>query len=135
MNVNCINHDKTLNDNAALGYGIVVHGIDADTFERLAIRFNSRRGGMRPTDLSRYMNFQVTEDSLEGALCWIKNELLDCYRELYFFVSVTPSLTWSELVISPETTSLLGRYGATAKILFMPGQSDQHQENQGTLRG
>lgn len=126
---------KALSDNDALSYGIVVHGIDAETFERLAIRVNSRRGGMRPTDLSRYMSFQVTEDSLEGALCWIKNELLDCYRELYFFVSVTPGMTWSELVISPETTSLLGRYGATAKILFMTGQSDQHQETQGRFGG
>jgi len=108
----------TENEDDRLAYRLVVHGIDAHTLERLAIRFDCRRGGVRPTDGSVYISLPVTVDTLANTLLWIETEVSGCYRELYLGVSVHAKLSWSEVIIPAEIASLAGQYHAAIKVLF-----------------
>jgi hypothetical protein len=100
---------------------VVVHGIDAQAFERMAVHFECRRGGLRPADESRYISLPVTLDALPETLAWVKAELAGCYRELYLIVSVEAKLSWSEVVIPAEMALLAGQYEAAIKILLPAG--------------
>lgn len=58
----------TVSQDDCLSYFVVVHGIDIETYERLAVHFECRRGGMRVTDGSRYISIPVTMAALGGTL-------------------------------------------------------------------
>ncbi|RAH01425.1 hypothetical protein DJ480_17550 [Pseudomonas sp. Leaf98] len=73
--VGCKNMITTVNQDDCLSYFVVVHGIDIETYERLAVHFECRRGGMRVTDGSRYISIPVTMAALGGTLAWVKTEL------------------------------------------------------------
>jgi hypothetical protein len=70
----------------------VVHGIDVETFEQMAVHFECRRRGMRPTDESRYISIPVTA-VVGGTLSWINDELDGRYCELFLIVSVEAKLS------------------------------------------
>jgi hypothetical protein len=108
----------TMSQDDQLALHVVVHGIDSDTFEELAIRFDCRRGGVRPQDGSRYISIPVTQNLLSDTFLWIKSELKGCYRELYLGVSVNAKLSWSEIIIPAEIALLAGQYQAVIKVLF-----------------
>jgi hypothetical protein len=108
----------TMSQHDQFALHVVVHGIDSDTFEELAIRFDCRRGGVRPKDGSRYISIPVTQKRLSDTFLWIKSELKGCYRELYLGVSVHAKLSWSEIIIPAEIALLAGQYQATIKVLF-----------------
>lgn len=78
----------TVSQDDCLSYFVVVHGIDIETYERLAVHFECRRGGMRVTDGSRYSSIPVTMAALEGTLDWVKTELGGRYCELYLIVLI-----------------------------------------------
>jgi len=101
-----------------LAFRIVVHGIDSNTFEQLAVRFNCRHGGVRPKDGSMYISLPVTQNMLSDTFLWIRSELTGCYRELYLGVSVEAKLSWSEIIIPAEIALLAGQYQAAIKVLF-----------------
>jgi hypothetical protein len=104
------------NDNG-LSYFVVIHGISADTFERLADRFGCRRGGTRLTDASRYMSVPVELDSLNATLTWIATEVPSCYNGLIFLVTVAAKSSWSEVIIPSEIALLAGQYDAAIKVV------------------
>jgi hypothetical protein len=108
----------TVSQHDQLALHVVVHGIDSDTFEQLAVRFDCRRGGVRPKDGSRYISLPVTQNTLADTFLWIKSELTDCYRELYLGVSIDAKLSWSEIIIPAEIALLAGQYQAAIKVLF-----------------
>ena len=105
------------NPDDQLSYCVVVHGVDTHAFERAAVRYNCRRGGIRPTDQSRYISLPVTPDTLGATLAWIKTELAGHYREIYLGVSVQAKLSWSEVIIPAEVASLAGQHNAAIKVL------------------
>jgi hypothetical protein len=109
---------KTINQHDQLALCVVVHGIDPDTFEKLAVRFDCRRGGARPEDGSRYISVPVTQDMLRDTFLWIRSELTGYYRELYLGVSVDVKLSWSEIIIPAEIALLAGQHQAEIKVLF-----------------
>ena len=71
--VGCKNMITTVSQDDCLNYLVVVHGIE--TYERLAVHFECRRGGIRVTDGSRYISIPVTMAILGGALAWVNTEL------------------------------------------------------------
>ena len=116
--VGCKNMITTVNQDDCLSYFVVVHGIDIETFERLAVHFECRRGGIRVTDGSRYISIPVTMAALGGTLAWVKTELGGRYCELYLIVCVATKLSWSEVVINSEIALLAGQAGAAIKVAF-----------------
>lgn len=98
---------------------VVVHGIDADTFESLAKHFGTRRGGARPHDLSRYISIEVLPQDLESCLSWIGANISGQFRELAVSLSVSTSLSWSQIEVEPSTLSVISAHGATFKVLVM----------------
>ncbi|MDN2711884.1 hypothetical protein O0880_20885 [Janthinobacterium sp. SUN118] len=107
-----------MSQDGRFAYFVVVHGIDVPTFEQMAVHFECRRGGMRPTDESRYITIPVTLDAIGSTLTWVKAELDGCYRELYLMVSVEAELSWSEVVIPAEIALLAGQSKAAIKVLL-----------------
>jgi hypothetical protein len=107
----------TVNRDDFLSYFVVVHGIDAQTCERVAIHFE-RRGGVRPTDQSRYISIPVTVDAIGSTLAWVKTELNGHHYELYLIVSVAANLSWGEVIIPTEIALLAGQAEAAIKIAF-----------------
>lgn len=107
-----------MNQDDRLAYFVVVHGMDVQTFEQMAIHFACRRGGMRALDESRYISIPVTLDAIGRTLTWVKTELDGCYRELYLIVSVEAKLSWSEVVIPAEIALLAGQSKAAIKVLL-----------------
>ena len=105
------------NPDDQLSYCIVVYGVDTHAFERAAVRFDCRRGGIRPTDQSRYISLLVTLDTLGTTFAWIKTELAGHYQEIYLEVSVQAKLSWSEVIIPAEIALLAGQHNAAIKVL------------------
>ncbi|AVX89352.1 hypothetical protein PkP19E3_13890 [Pseudomonas koreensis] len=99
-------------------YFVVVHGIDAQTYERMAVHFECRRGGVRPTDQSRFISIPVTVDTLGSTLAWVKTELNGRQYELHLIVSVATNLSWGEVLIPPQIALLAGQAEAAIKIAF-----------------
>jgi hypothetical protein len=99
-------------------YFVVVHGIDAQTYERMAVHFECRRGGVRPTDQSRFISIPVTVDTLGSTLAWVKTELNGRHYELHLIVSVATNLSWGEVLIPPQIALLAGQAEAAIKIAF-----------------
>jgi hypothetical protein len=114
----CKNMITTVSQDDYLSYFVVVHGVDIETYERLAIHFECRRGGIRVTDESRYISIPVTMATLGDALAWITTELGGRYHELYLIVCVATKLSWNEVVIDPEIALLAGKAGAAIKVAF-----------------
>lgn len=114
----CKNMITTVSQDDFLSYFVVVHGVDIETYERLAVHFECRRGGIRVTDESRYISIPVTMATLGGTLAWVKTELGGRYCELYLIVSVATKLSWNEVVINSEIALLAGEAGAAIKIAF-----------------
>ena len=108
----------TVSQDDCLSYFVVVHGIEIETYKRLAVHFECRRGGMRVTDGSRYISIPVTMAALEGTLDWVKTELGGRYCEQYLIVCVATKLSWSEVVINSEIALLAGQAGAAIKVAF-----------------
>lgn len=108
----------TVNQDDHISYFIVVHGVDIETYEQLAVHFGCRRGGIRVTDESRYIPIPVTMATLGDALTWVATELSGRYRELYLIVCVATILSWSEVFIDPEIALLAGKTGAVIKVAF-----------------
>jgi len=108
----------TVNQDDRLACFVVVHGIDVQTFEQMAVHFECRRGGMRPTDGSRYISIPVTLDAIGRTLAWVRTELDGRYHELYLVVSVEAKLSWSEVVIPAEIALLAGQFNAAIKVLL-----------------
>jgi hypothetical protein len=108
----------TVNQDDRLAYFVVVHGIGVQTFEQMAIHFECRCGGMRPTDGSRYISIPVTLDAIGRTLAWVKTELDGHYHELYLGVSVKAKFSWSEVVIPAEIALLAGQFNAAIKVLL-----------------
>jgi hypothetical protein len=108
----------TVSQDDFLSYFVVVHGVDIETYERLAVHFECRRGGIRVTDESRYISIPVTMATLGGTLAWVKTELGGRYCELYLIVSVATKLSWKKVVINSEIALLAGEAGAAIKIAF-----------------
>lgn len=108
----------TVNPDDFLAYFVVVHGIDAETYERMAIHFECRRCGVRPTDQSRHISIPVTVDAIGSTLAWVNTELEGRYHELYLMVCAATKLSWSEVVIPAEIALLVGQSAAVIKIAF-----------------
>ena len=108
----------TVNQDDCLTYFVVVHGVDVETYERMAVHFECRRGGMRLTDESRYISIPVTMATFGGTLAWVKTELGGRYCELDLIVCVAAKLSWSEVVITSEIALLAGQAGAAIKVAF-----------------
>lgn len=108
----------TVNQDDCLDYFVVVHGIDAQTYQRMAVHFECRRGGVRPTDQSRYISIPVTVGTLDSTLAWIKTELNGHHYELYLIVSVATNLSWGEVIIPAKIALLAGQAEAAIKIAF-----------------
>jgi hypothetical protein len=103
--------------NHDVSYFVVIHGISAETIERLADRFGCRRGGTRLTDSSKYMSLPVELDSLDTTFTWITTEIPSCYQALIFLVTVAAKSSWSEIIIPSEIALLTGRHGAVIKVV------------------
>ncbi len=73
--VGCKSMITTVSQDDYLSYFVVVHCIDIETYERLAVHFECRRDGMRVTDGNRYISIPVTMAISGGTLAWVKNEL------------------------------------------------------------
>lgn len=116
--IDCGTMITTVNQDDCLTYFVVVHGVDIEAYERMAVHFECRRGGMRQTDESRYISIPVTMASLGGTFAWVKTELYGRYRELYLIVCVATKLSWSEVVITPEIALLAGEANAAIKVAF-----------------
>lgn len=109
---------------------VIVHGIDTETFEKLAIHFGTRRGGARPSDLNRYISIEVQLPDLERSLAWICSNVDGKFRELAVSVSVSTSLSWSEVVVEPSTLAAISAHRATFKVLVMtPPQAKRQSPN------
>lgn len=108
----------TVDQDECSNYFVVVHGIDAQTYERMAVHFECRRGGVRPTDQSRYISIPVTVGTLGSTLAWIKTELNGHHYELYLIVSVATNSSWGEVIIPAEIALLAGQAEAAIKIAF-----------------
>lgn len=107
-----------LNPDDCLAYFVVVHGIDVQTYERMALHFGCRRGGLRSPDQSRYISIPVTIAVLESTLAWVNTELDGRYHELYLMVCVAANLSWSEVVIPAEIALIAGQSAAVIEIAF-----------------
>ena len=116
--INCKNMITTVNQDDCLTYFVVVHGVDVETYERMAVHFECRRGGMRPKDKSRYISIPVTMATLGSTLAWVKTELDGRYCELDLIVCVAAKLSWSEVVITAEIALLAGQADAAIKVAF-----------------
>jgi hypothetical protein len=108
----------TVNQDDCLTYFVIVRGVDIEAYERMAVHFECRRGGMRLTDESRYISIPVTMGTLGGTLAWVKTELGGRYCELDLIVCVAAKLSWSEVVITSEIALLAGQAGAAIKVAF-----------------
>ncbi|MFJ2360622.1 MULTISPECIES: hypothetical protein [Pseudomonas] len=108
----------TVDQDDCLDYFVVVDGIDPQTYERMAVHFECRRGGVRPTDQSRYISIPVTVATLDSTLAWIKAELNRQHYELYLIVSIATNLSWGEVIIPAKIALLAGQAEAAIKIAF-----------------
>ena len=116
--IDCKNMITTANQDDYLTYFVVVHGVDVETYERMAVHFECRRGGMRLKDKTRYISIPVTMATLGSTLAWVKTELDGRYFELDLMVCVGAKLAWSEVVITAEIALLAGQADAAIKVAF-----------------
>lgn len=108
----------TVNQDDRIACFVGVHGIDVQTFEQMAVRFECRRVGIRPIDGSTYISIPVTLNAIGRTLAWVRTEFDGRYRELYLVGSVEAKLPWSEIVIPAEIALLAGQFNAAIKILL-----------------